>query len=1091
MAEETTTAARQSRRTELRAANLAAWQDGGPDSDDFGSLDSSLKRNTAFIKRLRTSLQASDSVAALLNEVKSLSLERYVSELVPAAIEGISRCKTGIEIYGAVEVISALHQRFPELFTVPFIASLQASLQPPNKATLATLPQDQREKEENARVLRQRSLLRIYAELELAGIIAPAGKALGESTFTVFRDLLTADKELLAISIPLAVAFTKHLGQAFLPPPSAAPDAAGPTPAESSDDVNTTAASVPIAEKDKFRKLLMAYYDALSRRAVKDHTHLLETDRRNHDAYIRSGEIFEDRAQNYEKLVRGWEKLWSGVQSIAESLGVPLPTLPPLASTSVITGTGTSTLSNGQSEDTTIGGPGSPWNDEEEKRFYTDLPDLRGEVPGSLLRQMDDTAAESGGNEMEEEAPPTDKPTTSERPGTADEAKEQDDGMAPAPAAQLAALLSRLPDLSNRDAIDKVAVEFTFLNSKAARRRLVKVVTGVPRTRQDLIPYYARLVATLNRYMPDVGAITVATLEDEFRYFQRKKGQDLAESRAKNIRFMSELTKFGVTPSHSILHIMKVCLDDFTGSNIDNLCTLLETCGRFLLKSEATREKMAAMLETVKRKKNVQNLDQRQSTMLDNAYYQCDPPDRPIVVPKERSPMVLYIRHLLYGISNKLRVDHVIQQIRKLHWEDPTIVRKLYNAFTKVWKIKFSNIYLFAILVHDLTRFHPEFCISVVDGVLENIVVEMEHNNFKQNQQRVATVKYLGELYTYRVIEARVVLDTLWTLVTFGHPDGRPQPGEVPGSMDTQDDYFRIRLVCTLLDACGQYFDRGQLRKRMDSFLTFFQMYVRTKRQPLPMDVDFMLTDTLETIRPKTAIITDYEATAKAVDDMFAAATKQGAMADSTAPDELDASDGEDDSRSRPESQSRLSGDDLITAETNGGDSSELSTSETSDDETSSSAESSDDDEDEEDEAIDDVANEEQDEFDRELARMMAESGREARQPATMRRNVLNERSLPVLKRQPAPLSKEDEDSQHMRFTLLMKKGTKQQTKSMEVPRESALAMHTLTKQQQDKEEQQQLKQLVLKYERQEEAENRKAWVDEAGKKGYRIKFGQ
>lgn len=59
---------------------------------------------------------------------------------------------------------------------------------------------------------------------------------------------------------------------------------------------------------------------------------------------------------------------------------------------------------------------------------------------------------------------------------------------------------------------------------------------------------------------------------------------------------------------------------------------------------------------------------------------------------------------------------------------------------------------------------------------------------------------------------------------------------------------------------------------------------------------------------------------------MFAAATKQGAMADSTAPDELDASDGEDDSRSRPESQSRLSGDDLITAETNGGDSSELST---------------------------------------------------------------------------------------------------------------------------------------------------------------------
>lgn len=70
----------------------------------FSSLDSSLKRNTAFIKRLRTSLQAADSVNALLNEVKSLSLERYISELVSASIEGISRCKTGIEIYGATEV---------------------------------------------------------------------------------------------------------------------------------------------------------------------------------------------------------------------------------------------------------------------------------------------------------------------------------------------------------------------------------------------------------------------------------------------------------------------------------------------------------------------------------------------------------------------------------------------------------------------------------------------------------------------------------------------------------------------------------------------------------------------------------------------------------------------------------------------------------------------------------------------------------------------------------------------------------------------------------------------------------------------------
>jgi regulator of nonsense transcripts 2 len=40
---------------------------------------------------------------------------------------------------------------------------------------------------------------------------------------------------------------------------------------------------------------------------------------------------------------------------------------------------------------------------------------------------------------------------------------------------QLEALLARLPTLNNRDMIDSVAVEFCYLNSKSARKRLIKV----------------------------------------------------------------------------------------------------------------------------------------------------------------------------------------------------------------------------------------------------------------------------------------------------------------------------------------------------------------------------------------------------------------------------------------------------------------------------------------------------------------------------------------------------------------------------------------------------------------------------------------
>lgn len=43
------------------------------------------------------------------------------------------------------------------------------------------------------------------------------------------------------------------------------------------------------------------------------------------------------------------------------------------------------------------------------------------------------------------------------------------------PSQLLTALLVRLPDATNRALVDQAAVDFAFLNSKAARKRLVRV----------------------------------------------------------------------------------------------------------------------------------------------------------------------------------------------------------------------------------------------------------------------------------------------------------------------------------------------------------------------------------------------------------------------------------------------------------------------------------------------------------------------------------------------------------------------------------------------------------------------------------------
>lgn len=216
--------------------------------------------------------------------------------------------------------------------------------------------------------------------------------------------------------------------------------------------------------------------------------------------------------------------------------------------------------------------------------------------------------------------------------------------------------------------------------------------------------------------------------------------------------------------------------------------------------------------------------------------------------------MELFIRHLFYDVLAKKTIDKVLKLIRRLDWEDASVQRTLHKVFTKPWKIKYGNLSLPAMLTYDLQRYHPGFAIAVVDQVLEDVRRGLEQNVYSTNQRRVATIKYLGELYIYRLLGSGIVFDTLWSIVTFGHrmfsssvidlanpsniADGRPLPRQ-PCVLDMPDDFFRIRLVCVLLDTCGMCFDRGTQKKKLDNFLTFFQVPTLPLRMLCPTYWEF------------------------------------------------------------------------------------------------------------------------------------------------------------------------------------------------------------------------------------------------------------
>jgi len=52
---------------------------------------------------------------------------------------------------------------------------------------------------------------------------------------------------------------------------------------------------------------------------------------------------------------------------------------------------------------------------------------------------------------------------------------EPDAIVAPGPSQVLTGIMGKLPEATSRDAIDQAATDFMFINSKAARKRLVKV----------------------------------------------------------------------------------------------------------------------------------------------------------------------------------------------------------------------------------------------------------------------------------------------------------------------------------------------------------------------------------------------------------------------------------------------------------------------------------------------------------------------------------------------------------------------------------------------------------------------------------------
>jgi regulator of nonsense transcripts 2 len=164
-------------------------------------------------------------------------------------------------------------------------------------------------------------------------------------------------------------------------------------------------------------------------------------------------------------------------------------------------------------------------------------------------------------------------------------------------------LEQELPEVSRREQIDEIAEKFCTNNGSVrnSRKRLSKALFLVPRNRLDLLPYYSRMAAILDRVWPDIAPPVVKDLEQQFHGQAKFKKNQNIESRFKTARYIGELTKFRVAPPIVALRCIKRCCDDFTGANIDVACCLLESCGRYLYRIRHTSARLNQLLEAITR----------------------------------------------------------------------------------------------------------------------------------------------------------------------------------------------------------------------------------------------------------------------------------------------------------------------------------------------------------------------------------------------------------------------------------------------------------------------------------------------------------
>lgn len=932
------TRARFESRRRLREANS---QDNiqYPSETSLNELDSSIKKNSAFVKKLKVFTESQKG--QILNEIDKLNLTKFISEVASSIIEAKLKLS---DIPAVIEICTKLNQNYKDFskklldqyikyfpaikkrnhdspllvqpgFNLTSVAAPN-SLGSSSPQTSCLVSKGQINKNLQAEssttnLSKIRVDLRLFAELLVSGVF------LLKDSFPILMNLLyylmVFDKNNHQNSSAI-LTFCKGCGELHGLVPKKIQ-----TLATKYNKQLPTSDLIPVKRQEILKTYILEYYQSLLKNLNGLHEELSEIVIKNRKNYKSKKDIAKDSKELFDLKHSECQKVHNILQQLAELLGEDEPNFPDFDSYKDETkeNDGDSEIPSEASCSSTNKGL-SIWDDEGTRSFYEDLLDLKTLYPNLTVKittekkkvenlAKDKNLDEQEQNENSERKVKEDCNSRDSTPTKEDQADEIDKPMssssseeslnvsesAPLVMSQIAMnrvqpdqYFTKLSNCVNRDMIDNAAADFIkFFNTKFGRRKLVKTLFNVQRTRLDLLPFFARLTATIYRYVPSVGNELVTLLRQDFRNLFKKKDQINIESKVKNVRFIGELVKFNLYSKEEALICLKMLLSDFTHHHIEMTCNLLETCGHLLYKSPESHHQLKMLLEQMMRKKLLLSIDSKYVTMIENAYYFTNPPEiiKHVV---EEPPVHIYVRYLLCECLNRSTIESVLQKIKKLNWADTKLAKFVINCMIEAYNLKFYNIRYLAALLAAMNKEHQWISIAVIDGVVEDILLMMEINEIQFNQRRIPMIRYFGELFNYKLSDSSLVFKILYSLITYGvyYPEPVQTLTQIPMSqLDLPDNLFRIKLVCDLLETCGQYLNSGQDKKKLDCYLLFFQRYYWCKKHiytlhpycmaktgnQFPASIEYLYNDAIYNLRPTFQMATSYSEATQSVQNFI------------------------------------------------------------------------------------------------------------------------------------------------------------------------------------------------------------------------------